>query len=166
MRNNTRRAVSRAAAPRVLAALATAATLLVVAGCGNDDGLGRRYSVTGKVTYKGEPVKEGNIIFDPASPDGRHASGTIKDGYYKLSTLGNDDGAFPGKYKVAVIAKDVDTSKVLANAGGGAGRHDDIYKASKAAKNLVPTKYNSSQKSGLEAEVEAKSNTKNFDLTD
>ena len=39
--------------------------LLPLLGCGEDDGIGQRYSVSGKVTYKGELLKGGNVAFLP-----------------------------------------------------------------------------------------------------
>jgi hypothetical protein len=142
--------------------------LLVVSGCGDETGLPKRYSVTGKITYKGEPVEQGTIIFEPNDlATGRVAQGTIQNGYYALSTTGeNKDGALPGDYKIAIISKVVDMASVEANRKGGAGRQDDVIKAEKTAKRMIPKKYEQSVNSKLTATVEAKSNTKNFELTD
>ena len=50
--------------------------LALSAGCG-DDGYGRRYPVSGTVTYKGQPLKQGTITFTPADADaGRPPAGT------------------------------------------------------------------------------------------
>ena len=96
--------------------------MVVVIGCGGDDsGLGRRYKVTGKVTYKGEPVPHGTVNFmpiKPPPPEGRAASGEIKDGYYSLSTAGDDDGALPGDYNVAIVAVDIDMASAVAKGPG------------------------------------------------
>ena len=71
--------------------------LAIAAGCGEDDGIGTRYPVTGNVTYNGKPVESGMITFTPDNPDaGRVATGNIRDGYYSLTTLAPDDGALPG----------------------------------------------------------------------
>jgi hypothetical protein len=35
----------------------------------------------------------------------RAATGTIQNGYYTLSTIGDRDGALPGRYRVAIVAK-------------------------------------------------------------
>jgi len=151
-----------------LAALAGLA-LLALAGCGDSSGLPQRYSVAGTVTYKGEKVQSGTIVFEPTDPTGHHASGTIENGYYKLTTSGEGgDGALPGDYKVAIISKVVDNSGVEANRAknGGAGRQDDVYKAEKKAQFLIPKKYFQSTSSGLTYKVEPKSNTKDFELTD
>ena len=46
----------------------------LVFGCG-DDGFGKRYPVSGNVTYKNEPVEKGSITFTPVNA-GRPASGS------------------------------------------------------------------------------------------
>jgi len=150
---------------RLFAALACSAATLLPA-CGTDDGAGRRYPVSGKVSYKGQPVAKGSITFAPEDPNGRAASGLIADGSYRLSTLGDNDGALPGKYKVTVTARDIDQAKVQPAAGRSAINPSVIAKANQAAKNNVPAKYSSSSTSPLAAEVPAKSTSIDFDLVD
>ena len=88
-----------------------AAALALSAGCG-DDGYGRRYPVSGKVTYKGQPLKQGTITFTPADANtGRTASGHIVDGAYALTTVDNEDGALPGPYQVAIASVEVDAEQ-------------------------------------------------------
>ncbi|WZO99120.1 hypothetical protein EP7_000714 [Isosphaeraceae bacterium EP7] len=143
-----------------------AATLISLPGCG-DDGFGKRYPVSGKITYKGEAVSKGNINFLPLdNTTGRAAQSEITDGSYSLTTASPNDGALPGKYKVTIISVEADYSKVMANAKGGAGRQEDVYKANKSAKKLVPSKYSIFQTTPLEETVKEESNTINFDLTD
>ena len=146
--------------------------LTLVAGC-SDDGFGRkRYSVHGTVTYKGENLAKGQIAFVPEAQGGQAASGPIEDGYYSLSTLTPGDGALPGKYKVTVDARDFDVVKVrsAARAKGlppnAALPQDLSAKARKEAKNKIPTKYNLPTTTDLTADVEARSNTKDFELKD
>jgi hypothetical protein len=151
---------------RQLAILALA--IFVVSGCGGD-GRNKRYKVSGKVTYKGQPLKSGTIQFYPekASGDNPGASSTITDGYYTLSATGMEgDGAYPGDYLVAIEARDTDMSQALKNAGGGAARQDDIAKAYAKSKLLTPKKYAITDTSGLKAKVEARSNSFDFELVD
>jgi type 1 fimbria pilin len=162
--NGNRRRVSR------LSALFVGLTL--VAAC-SDDGFGRqRYSVHGTVTYKGEKLAKGQIAFIPEAQGGQAASGPIENGYYSLTTLTPGDGALPGKYKVTVDAKDIDTEKVrsAAQAKGmppvAALPQDFSAKARKEAKSKIPTKYNLPTTTDLTADVEARSNTKDFELKD
>jgi major membrane immunogen (membrane-anchored lipoprotein) len=147
--------------------LATAA-MVVVVGCGSDDsGLAQRYKVSGTVTYKGQPVEKGAITFEPinpAPPAGRHASGTIENGRYRLTTAVDGDGALPGEYKVIVIATNLDMSKLTK--GGQRHQGDEADQAAmKNAKSLVPTKYSKSD-SPLRAKVETHSMTFEFPLED
>lgn len=149
--------------------LTGAVSLAVVIGCGDDGGLGKRYPVSGKITYQGKPVPLGNIFFVPVKAEaGRAASGAINsEGWYKLSTAGGEDGAYAGDYKIRIMALESDNTQVLANAPkGGAGKQDDVLKATAAAKKLIPAKYEYEETSELKAKVEEKSNTIDFPLTD
>jgi len=161
-------------AKRPLATLAAACLSVALGfGCG-DDGLGKRYSVSGTVKYKGQPVPFGRINFVPDKPDAAAtggASGDIKDGTYTLTTLTPNDGAFPGTYFVCVEARDpVDGEKIreeVKKKGANTGilPPEMVGKASKNSKNHVPDKYGVPTSSPLKAEVKS-SATLNFDLTD
>jgi hypothetical protein len=146
------------------AATLTAVALMVVFGCGTDDGLGKRYPVSGTVNYKGQPVPSGTISFIPDKADGRAANGTIEAGSFTLMTLTEGDGALPGTYKVTVVAKE--TGAVTASKFGGAPSQQQSFQANKAAKSLIPAKYGSATTTDLKAEVKAESNKANFELTD
>ena len=134
---------------------------LIMSGCGEDDGIGKRYPVSGTVTYRGQPVPKATVTFTPADAgSGRPATGTTdQDGYYSLSTASPGDGALPGKYAVTVSAVEIDLSKTK-NAPGGMYRTDIIIKAPKKA--MIPAKYGSTKASPLSAEVKEQRNT--FDL--
>jgi hypothetical protein len=140
----------------------------VILGCGDDSGLSRRYKVTGRVTYKGQPVRKGTIAFEPANPPlgaGRHASGFIDNGSYTLTTAIEGDGALPGDYNVMISSSDLDTREL---AKGGLLHQGDAahQKALKAATSPIPLKYAQSATSGLKAKVEAKPTEISFDLKD
>ena len=49
--------------PRRFLAMLALPALLVMASCGTDDGLGKRYPVSGTVTYNGKPLEKGEISF-------------------------------------------------------------------------------------------------------
>ncbi len=79
--------------PRRFQLMLAVPALIVMASCGTDDGLGKRFSVSGTVTYNGNPLEKGTISF--VSEDLKNnlgASGTITNGSYTLSTGGNEDG--------------------------------------------------------------------------
>jgi hypothetical protein len=153
-----------------MSTFASALAMLVVIGCGTSDELGKRYPVYGTVTYKGTPLEVGTITFYATGKDAeaRGARGSIKDGADTLSTIGGDDGAFPGDYEVAVAARAPDMSLAKANQEktGGSMRQYDVAKAFKTASSPIPKKYESTNDSGLKAKVEARSNKIDFELTD
>jgi hypothetical protein len=160
----------------------TIPAVLAVLGCGDSTGLPPRYRVSGTVTYNGKPVEKGTVTFTPAKSEGRAAGGTIVAGSYSLTTLDPDDGALPGSYKVSIIAKETDTSKVelkIKKPREGAQTEAEkkamatVYpqkvaaRAAAMAKNLVPAKYSTPETSGLTYEVKDQSDTAaNFDLKD
>jgi len=156
---------------QVAVALSVSA-VVVVLGCGGDEsGLGSRYKVTGKVTYKDSPVPHGTVNFIPTKPpppEGRAASGQIKDGYYTLSTAGNDDGALPGEYNVAIVAMDIDMASAVSKGELPKIHEGDAayQKAHKNAKKLIPDKYGVSETSGLKATVGTSAKTIDFELKD
>jgi len=149
----------------LLASLLIFATLGL--SCGSDDGLGKRYPVSGTVTYNGTPVPKASINFVPNDPKtGRAANGSIIEGAYTLTTQESGDGALPGQYKVTVSATETDLSKAAATAkkSGMMINQMDIAKAKRT--NLLPSKYLLPESSGLTADVKETSNTIDFKLTD
>jgi hypothetical protein len=152
-----------------LAAILTGLGLVWAVGCGDDTGLGRRYPVSGMVTYKGKPVEKGLISFRPTHPEGRAAGGAIADGSYSLETAGNNDGALTGTYQVTITARDVDVAKALAEAKAKNPRVPwqlAEFQAQKKGKSLIPVRYSSPETSGLTREVKEQSNRFDFELTD
>jgi hypothetical protein len=175
MRNAMTRKISSRLWPTLTAAV-------VVLGCGDSSGLPPRHRVSGTVTYKDKPLERGTISFAPADEKGRAAGGTIVDGRYSLTTQDSDDGALPGKYRVAIQAKEVgDLANVdLKIKKTREGRVTEAEKkamaavfpqkaaarAAVAAKSLIPARYASPETSGLTYEVKEQSNTADFPLTD
>lgn len=155
---------------------ATIATLMVISpGCGDDSGLATRYPVSGKVTYKGQPVKKAVINFLPNDPEGRPAGGKVVDGQYELTTLNPGDGAIAGKYKVTIDDRELDPEAMRSEADAVAKKKGVTYTAipqelqAKALKNLkssLPGKYQIASTSDLEVEVKEESNTIDLELKD
>ncbi|HEV3418359.1 MAG TPA: hypothetical protein VG056_16160 [Pirellulales bacterium] len=69
-----------------------AALLLVIPGCG------RSTSISGSVSYEGNAVGNGSIVFQPADGRGPTAGAAISDGRYQVESL------MPGKKIVQIIA--------------------------------------------------------------
>jgi hypothetical protein len=159
---------------RFLATLAVPALLIMVSCATNDDGLGKRYPVSGTVNYNGKPLEKGEINFvteDLKTNFG--ATGTITNGSYTLSTGGSDDGAQVGKYKVTISSKEDYVSKARSDfqkesgvVGEGKIPPQHLAKASATSKNLIPAGYGDVRTTTLTAEVKAQSNTIPFELSD
>ena len=173
--------LSRSALTRGVFAVLTASVILVITSCGGtDDGLGRRFPVSGKVTYNGKPLAKGSISFVPDDPKGVGASGAIENGSYAMSTGGNSDGARSGKYKVTITAKEdssakakADFEKARAALPKGSGTENlgfvprqFVTKAEAEAKSLIPAGYGDVRTTTLTAEVKEQSNTIDFKLSD
>ena len=157
---------------RCLSVLAIPA-LVVLSSCGADDGLGKRYPVSGTVKYNVSPLEKGAISFiteDMSKNFG--ATGTIANGSYTLSMGGDSDGAQAGKYKVTISAKEDYSEKAQADFQKETGSTSPkvlgtfAAKAAAAAKSLIPAGYGDARTTTLKAEVEAKSNTIDFNLSD
>jgi hypothetical protein len=155
--------------PRRLAGLVIGVGLIGVAGCSDDSELGRRYRVSGTVSYNGRPVEKGIVSFRPTQTGGRAAHGTISGGSYSLSTATDNDGALPGTYQVSIVARDADIAKAQRDARAK-GRVVLLQKvaveAQKQAKSLIPAKYESPDTSGLTREVKERSNRIDLELMD
>lgn len=95
---------------RIMLAFALIAVLLTIAalpGCGETSSTytGPMIAVKGKVTYKGQPLIQGTVSFEPDG-SGREGQGEIQpDGSYVMSTYKEGDGIAPATYRVAIIGK-------------------------------------------------------------
>jgi hypothetical protein len=119
-----------------------AAVLACLSGCGGD----RPFTVRGHLVYEddGQPVKElaGSSVTFTSEELHKSATGNIdQDGNFQLGSLTQNDGAFPGKYKVSL-----------------AQPHPKPERG-QFAKPVVDLSYEDPNKSNLEAIVEA--NNKN-----
>jgi hypothetical protein len=164
---------------RFLAVLVGTA-LLYVAGCSTDDGLGKKYAVSGTVKYKGEPVSKAKISFVPVAKDGHGAYGDVENGSFSLSTLAPGDGVLPGEYQVLVDTRQVDTSQLKTDAqtqatkqgvdggfsGGAMVPQDQLAKARANAKDLIPGKYQLVETTDIKLTVKPEPNTFNIELKD
>lgn len=121
---------------------------MTLSGCGRAaDGV-TRVPVSGKVTFSGEPVADGEIRL--VAEDGKRTdAGRIKEGAYSLQ-------AVPGKKRVEIYATKEDPSKKVPSAvtPGGFEPVREMY---------IPEKYNA--KTALKADVtETGSNSFDYPL--
>ena len=114
---------------RTTCCLLFSVSILLLSGCGS--GGPQTCTVTGTVTFNGNPLPEANILFEPESGKGVPDSGKIIDGKYKLEVK-------PGKKQVKITA----TREV--------GEPDPVMGARRRV-SFIPAEYNSSTK--LSAEV-------------
>lgn len=134
---------------------------ICLVGCGRGGDLQPTATVSGVVTYRGQPVPSGRIQFvpDARGPGVRTAFGLLdSQGRYTLSTYGNGDGAIVGTHRVGIVARQPTTGPVNKEAVA-AGLVPDVP-------SLIPNRYASPGTSGLRAEVQPDSNTINFELED
>jgi len=122
----------------------------MVSGCGGG-GVSGTVPVSGKVSYKGQPVAGAIVTFNGEGAESRTAVAVSEaDGTYKLRTL-ESEGALPGKYKVTVIKTEAAESAALSmeDAAKQAG------KPAAEAKELLPPKYASGAETPLQFEVKS-----------
>tara|TARA_R110002111_G_scaffold2705_4_gene17950 strand:+ start:41405 stop:41833 length:429 start_codon:yes stop_codon:yes gene_type:complete len=113
-------------------------TMCVLVGCGSSaDGV-VRYPVTGTVTWNGQPLPEGDIIFIPTEKTARPEGAVIKEGQFELTLA-------PGSMRVEIRASR-ETGKMIESAV-------DPGQKIAVVENYIPAKYN--DKSELKAEVSA-----------
>lgn len=136
----------------VFFALAGAALLAAAAcGCGRSD-RPETVPLNGKVTYNGKPLTRGTVLLTPDG-SGYAATGEIQpDGTFKLTSFDKDDGAVPGKYRVAV--------QVFPEEGGLPGAE------SAGGKPPVPAKYMAPSTSGIIVEIKPGEKDLNLQLKD
>jgi hypothetical protein len=164
--------------------MAGACTLTLVIGCGYDNGLNLA-RVHGKVTYLGEPVKNGTVFFKPDEGKGTigpSATGSIRDdGTYVASTDYAGDGAIVGTHMIGLTALESVTpgseqdkepsGSIQAKAKGANTRptrkkQGELFTDSGGRKYryVVPKKLSNPSESGISVKVERGSNSFNFEI--
>jgi hypothetical protein len=114
--------------------------LAMLAGCGG----GQESTVTGTVTFDGQPLTTGAVTFHPLS-EGPLAIGQIDAaGAYSLST-GNEEGLAAGDYRVTVVAT-------------GPMPEPTPQNPEPLPELLIPAKYGASETAGLQFTVRPGSN--------
>ncbi|MDZ4819537.1 MAG: hypothetical protein SGJ20_11245 [Planctomycetota bacterium] len=100
--------------------------VLLVAGCGNPSG---RQPISGRITFKGKPLDQGRIRFEPIAAS--HMSGAmIVDGNYVIP---GKKGIPPGKYRVEISSGDLQAERKPSS---------DPYASPPPPPERIPAKYN------------------------
>ena len=127
-------------------------------GCGGEPA-GKRepvFPVSGKVTYKGQPVTEADVTFFCQAKNMSSFAKTDSEGKFKLTTFASFDGAPAGKH-VITISKAVVSSSTTKEVDINDPAYDPLklVEDSKAPppKNLIPAKYADAKSTDLSATV-------------
>jgi len=118
----------------------------LIIGCGSGNTGPQTYEVTGTVTFDGQPVKSGDIQFEPETPGESPDGGPIIDGKFSIR-------AKPGKNLVSIRA----TRDVPGQTTKGA-MGEDIAKKEE----FIPEKYNAATE--LSETVKTSGNSFTFTL--
>lgn len=129
------------------------ALLLGLVGCGGGKGYqgAKRYAVSGKVTFNGEPLNGGGISFMPQDEKQRPTSGQILNGEY---TIPEGQGVNEGLYRVEIRWMKPTGKQVLDK--DDTGQMIDVFEQ------VIPKKYN--DLSELKATISASATKFDFDL--
>lgn len=147
-----------------MSAAAVALIVVSVSGCGGGGGLpsGDTGTVTGSVTYNGQPVPQGTtVVFLPAGGGAGAvmANGTVDEaGNYSL-TMRNGPDILTGKYMVGVTPPPTGTEMTP----------DEIMQMDKPPETPpppFPAKYLSAETSGVNMTVAAGENSLDITMTD
>jgi len=134
--------------------ISAACLATTIVGCGRSGP--ERVVVVGKVTYRGKPVKAGEIRFIPAKgTSGPSWGALITDGQYTA----NGKGGVPvGLHRVEIVATDVKKK----------GRGFESADVAKGAipKQYLPAKYNSQSELEIAVESARGKIIQNFELAD
>lgn len=135
--------------------------------------------VTGKVTYKGEPVTGALVTFASEKSPRSATATTGSDGRFSLTTFDSGDGAIPGEHLVTITklesqattsdpatANAPDLSKGLPTSYPTADGKGKV-KLPSGGKSQLPAKYSDPKAPPLKATINASGkNEITFDLTD
>ena len=128
------------------------ACLFFFSGCNKDS---NRASVSGSVSFNGEPLSEGSIVFIPEGGNsGPSAGGTIHEGKY---SIGRKKGPIVGTNRVEINAVRETGKMVTVGMGRGAVEMAERIE-------VIPAMYNTA--SELKEDLKPGRNETDFNLTD
>lgn len=142
--------------------------ILAIAPCGCvvDEQPSGYLPIAGRVTYRGQPLKNGTINFLPIRGRGESASGRISNGAISdVTTHKLGDGIKEGSYQVTIVAFE-ETAKVQRDDRFNGPTAGEVAALAANTKILIPLKYSSLRESDLRVEVSADKHTFEFDLKD
>ena len=138
-----------------------ACAVSLISGCSGDSGDFEFVTIKGTVTYNGEPLDRGQVVYSPAeeSGGGRAARGSIQpDGSFQMRTSPSVPGVVHGKYAISIFVPE-QTDSPTTSAGPSSAPverpSDDRFGGGEEDKPTIPAKYASAETSGLEDTVTA-----------
>lgn len=126
------------------------ASPVLLCGCGDSVPRGGA-EVSGSVTYNGEPLPDGSVVFYKGPETA--GVGAISGGQYAVRKSANSAGMEPGTYQVVIESWEVEPNSVT--------EEGEIIVQGKTR---IPESYGDVTKSGLTATVDPGNNVVNFDL--
>jgi hypothetical protein len=147
--------------------------LVVAAGCGGGPGVGK---VSGKVTYKGQPLAGGWIVFTvenggganaPIQQDGSYVADNVPAGKAKVCFRAPVGGSpFEGAFKNLPPEARAKRAKELEQRAKPPASASEHYKAptAEAPSIQLPKQYTDPDKSGIVYDVQRGTQTKDFEL--
>ena len=151
-----------------------ACAVSLICGCSGDSGdLPEFVTIKGTVTYNGDPLDRGQVVYTPAEETGggKAARGSIQpDGSFQMRTSPSVPGVVHGKYAISILVPD-QTDAPTTSAGPGSAPverpSDDRFASGEDDKPPIPAQYASAETSGLEDTVTADhSGVMNINLVD
>lgn len=140
---------------------------IVSAGCGGGAS-GPQGKVSGKVTYKGNPVATGATVSFLGSAGGGSAAGTVgSDGSYQLRSM-NGDQIPAGKYKVLITppVQAAMSPEEAMKASMPSGKSKPGIPEKPPADATIPSQYHAINTTPAEFEVKQGDNVINIELED
>ncbi len=144
-------------------------TLVCFSGCGGDS-RPPTYRVTGKVTWKGQPVQKASLIFVPESQGESASAETDAQGMYSLTTFVAGDGARSGNYRIKVMKYDMPTPQAATDTRNLSYEeeqkiyNDPSVRPTPPPKNSLPRMYENDSTSGLTHTVGETASVKDIEL--
>jgi hypothetical protein len=124
-----------------LCTILVASWILSTSSCNSKN---RPVDVEGVVLLDNEPVADAMVLFIPEGATGQPAHGvTDEKGRFQLSTFKDNDGAFPGSYKVTVTKAEPVPELPAGEPGDSKSMvvHFRAIKQQKPGKSLLPAVY-------------------------
>jgi hypothetical protein len=160
--------------------LLAACILGLASGCSRGRQYPPTHSVSGVVTFEGQPVADALVSFLPVDGQNPANGSTDASGRYELTSFTRGDGAMEGSFRVTIVkyekeAEDkpaVSAEKPAAEAESEETGNEGYVPAGmvvsqydEGPKNLLPKQYADQQKTPLTAAVRADQNVIDFDLS-